>query len=60
MRKVLLPLFVLLLLFSSCASYTIAEAREAIIYPENGSTETRIRVINEKKEAEEEDRKSVV
>lgn len=54
MRKALLPLFVLLLLFSSCASYTIAEAREAISYPESGSMETRIRVINEIKEAEEE------
>lgn len=54
MRKVLIPLLILLLLFSSCATYTIAEAREAISYPEGGSTETRIRVINEKKEAEEE------
>ncbi len=59
MRKALLPLLILLLLFSSCATYTIAEAREAISYPESGSTETRIRVINEKKEAEEEEKRRI-
>lgn len=59
MRKALLPLLILLLLFSSCATYTIAEAREAISYPESGSTETRIRVINEKKEEEEEEKRRI-
>ena len=56
MRKFLLPILLILLLVTSCASYTIAEARDAIVYPENGTTETRIRVINEKKAAEEAER----
>lgn len=59
MRKALLPLLILLMLFSSCATYTIAEARDAISYPESGSTETRIRVINEKKDAEEDEKRRI-
>ncbi len=59
MRKVLFPLLFSLLLFTSCASYTIAEARETIVYPESGTTETRIRVINEQKEAEKAERQRI-
>lgn len=60
MRKYIVLLLSVLLL-ASCASYTIAEARENIIYPVSGGSETRIRVINEEKErikAEEEAKKT--
>ena len=58
-RYIVLLLSVLLL--ASCASYTIAEARENIVYPVAGGSETRIRVITEEKEkarAEEEAKKT--
>lgn len=50
MRKFLLILVFSLLLFS-CATYTIAEARENIVYPEAGTTPTKLSEI-EKIEAE--------
>ena len=55
MRKSLfLVLGVILILLSSCATYTIAEAREVIMYPGKGTTETRLRVMeeNRRKDAE--------
>lgn len=59
MRKILLCFTLIILLMTSCASYTIAEARDTIAYPENGGTETRIRVINETRAAEEAEKKRI-
>ena len=66
MRKALFPvLAALIVLLSSCATYTIAEARDVISYPEKGTTETRLRVMEEnrirqEREAEEERRRTSV
>ena len=55
MRKPLfLILTLILVLLSSCATYTIAEAREVITYPGKGTTETRLRVMEENRRKEEE------
>ncbi len=54
MRKTLfLILSSVLVLLSSCATYTIAEARDVIAYPEKGTTETRLRVMEENRRKEE-------
>ncbi len=55
MRKLLFILVFSLLLFS-CATYTIAEAREAIVYPESSTKPTRLKEIIEKEEAEKAER----
>lgn len=49
MKKYIVLLLSLLLL-SSCASYTIREARDTIVYPEAGGRETKLSAIIEEKE----------
>lgn len=51
MKKLPIILLLTLLLFS-CATYTIQEAREIIVYPEKSSIETRLNAIEEAKEKE--------
>ncbi len=59
MKKFILLCLVFVLLFVSCRTYTIEEARETIVYPEKGTTPTRLRDIEKEKEEEtkEEDAK---
>ncbi len=52
--RILITLLSILLLFS-CSTYTIAEARERIDYPERGVTETRLRIFQEEEERKKEE-----
>ena len=53
MRRLLATVFLIALFFSSCATYTIKEAREIIVEPESSKIETRYKAILEKEREEE-------
>lgn len=58
MKKLLFILVFSLLIFS-CATYTIAEARETIVYPEAGTTATKLSEIKEIEEKEKAEREKL-